>query len=91
MMRIAILAGLIFAAGCKKDITADIEAIAEKTCACKDADCANKAVDELTSLDKSAGGDEKRVTAAATKLGECAIKAGVDPSALMAKMQKLAE
>ncbi len=93
MLRIAILASLVLAAACsKKDITADVEALAERACACTDAACADKVVDDLLALaeaNKNPGGDQKRTSAAGQKLGGCAVKAGVDPKALVAKLKKL--
>ena len=96
MIRFAIIASLVVAAaGCgQKDITADIEGLADRACACKDAACGDKVVDDLVALakdNKSAGGDEARAQAAAQKLGQCAITAGVDPKTLVAKMRSLME
>jgi hypothetical protein len=88
MKRIAILVtflGLSSLAACKKDVTADIEKLADRACACTDAPCAQKVLDDLVTLaknNKDAGGDKERAMKAATKMMECAMKAGVDPTKL---------
>ena len=85
--------GLALASGCKgKDITEDVEKLAERACACKDAACARAVMDELVKLAESepnAGGDEDRGRAAGEKLATCAIKAGVEVSEVMALGKKL--
>ncbi len=89
MLRIAIIS-LVFAAGCGKDVTADVEKLADRACACTDATCAQKVVDELVTLmkgNKDARGDQKRAEKAATRLGGCVIKAGVDPTKFMEQIQ----
>ncbi|MDX2089625.1 MAG: hypothetical protein SFX73_17350 [Kofleriaceae bacterium] len=88
MKRIAILVtflGLSSLAACKKDVTADLEKLADRACACKDAPCATKVLEDLATLaknNKEAGGNEERAMKAATKMMECAMKAGVDPTKL---------
>lgn len=84
MKRIAILVtflGLSSLAACKKDVTADLEKLADRACECKDAACATKVLEDLVTLaknNKNADGDEERAAKAGTKLMECAMKAGVD-------------
>lgn len=82
----------LLASGCSKDITKDIENLADRACACKDAPCAEKVVDDLLALadkNRKARGDEDKAQAAARRLGECVIKAGMDPDKFMAQMKKL--
>lgn len=84
----------LLVAGCSKDVTKDIEALADRACACKDGACADKVVDDLLELadkNRHADGDKDRTNAAARRLGECAIKAGVDTTKFMEKMKKLQE
>lgn len=89
----ALLVGLVLATGCKgRDITEDVEKLAERACACKDAACARTVMNELAKLAESepnASGDEDRGRAAGEKLATCAIKAGVEVSEVMALGQKL--
>jgi hypothetical protein len=78
--------GILFAFGCSKDITKDMEDLADRMCACKDNACATKVMDDLTSFaekNKDGHGDEERAKKAALKLAECALKAGVDPSQML--------
>jgi hypothetical protein len=91
-MRKLLLVGLLAFTGCSKDVTKDIENLADRACACKDAACADKVVDELVELaekNKDAKGDESRANAAARKLGECVVKAGIDLDKFQAKMKRL--
>ena len=94
MKRIAILVtflGLSLSA-CKKDVTADIEALADRACKCTDAACADKVIADLVTLaknNKDAGGDKERAGKAAQKMMECAMKAGADPSKLMDSLKDL--
>ncbi len=91
-MRFTLVLVCFLAVGCGKDVTKDIEALADRACACKDAACADKVVDDLLTLaqnNKKAKGDSDKTNAAAKKLGECAIKAGIDPEKFVAKMKRL--
>jgi hypothetical protein len=86
------VAGILFAFGCSKDVTKDIENLADKACACKDKDCATKALNEFVDFvdkNKNEKGDPERAQKAAMKLGECAIKQGVDLSTIEAAVKKL--
>lgn len=79
-------------AGCKKDMAKDVENFADRACACKDAACAEKVVDELVSYaqeHKNADGDQKRANEAAKRLGTCVIKAGMSLEKLQSQMLKL--
>ena len=82
----------LLASGCKKDVTKDIENLADRACACQDVPCAEKVVDDLLALadkNRKARGDEDRAQKAARKLGECVIKAGMDQQKFMDKMRQL--
>jgi hypothetical protein len=78
--------------GCNKDVTKELEDLADRSCACQDAACATKVLDDLVSLaekNKSASGDTDRAQKAAKRIGECSIKAGVDLATLQSKLEKL--
>ena len=84
--------GLVAASGCKKDVTKDIESLADRACACKDAACAEQVVDDLVALaenNRKARGDEDRAAAAARRLGECVMNAGMDREKFVTKMKRL--
>ncbi len=90
---LALLAGFLLVSACKgKDLTADVEKLADRACACKDAECARGVMNELVKLSEEhpdGTGDQDRGRAAGQKLATCAIKAGVDASEVMALGQKL--
>lgn len=90
---LALLAGLLLVTGCKgKDLTADVEKLADRACACKEAECARAVMNDLVKLSESepnGTGDQERGRAAGQKLATCAIKAGVDASEVMALGEKL--
>lgn len=91
MRSILFVASLVLAAGCS-DASKQIEKLADQACACKDAACADKVIDDLIQFAKDnprATGDEDKAVKAAQRLTECAMKAGVDPSKLMDKMKSL--
>ena len=78
--------------GCSKDVTKDIEALADRACACKDAKCATQVLDDLVVLadkNKNARGDEERAKKAAERIGMCSVQAGVDMATLQSKLDKL--
>lgn len=86
------LAFVLGAIGCAKDITADVEKLADRACACKDATCGNQVLDDLVALAKAhpkASGDKDKTAAAAKRLGECVVTAGVPLSDFMAKANQL--
>lgn len=81
-----------FATGCGKDVTGDLVKFADRACACTDAACATTVVDEFVAFakaNKDAKGDEKKSGEAAKRMGGCAVKAGMAPTELMAKMSQL--
>jgi hypothetical protein len=80
VLRAAVLAAGFWVGACARDVTGDIEAIADRACACKDAACARAAVADLVALakrDEIVRGDEARAGAAARKLAQCALANGV--------------
>ena len=89
------LLGLVFAltaAGCSKDVTKDVENLADRACACKQADCARKVIADFVSLaenNKNATGDEDKAQAAARRMGTCVISAGMPAEEVLASMRKL--
>lgn len=86
-----LLLACIFVLGCS-DASKDVEKLADRACACQDKACADKVIDDLVTFakeNKNARGDEKKATAAASRLATCAIKAGADPSAMVTKMKSL--
>lgn len=89
----ALFAGFLLVSACKgKDLTEDVEKLADRACACKDADCARAVMNDLVKLSDSepnATGDQDRGRAAGQKLATCAIKAGVPASEVMALGEKL--
>ena len=71
--------------GCT-DASVKLTEFADRTCACKDAECANKVISELAGFLKKnpkLRGDQQKATEAAKNLGNCAIKLGVEPKTLM--------
>jgi hypothetical protein len=70
------------------------DALADRACACQDAACADKVVDEFIEFVKEnahARGDEKAAQKSGERLGQCVVKAGVDPQKFMQKLTKLQE
>lgn len=93
-MRLLVL-GTVFAAGCGKDVTKDLEELADRACACadkKDATCGKAVADDLAKLidaSKGAKGDEPRSAAASRKLGECLN--AIDPTLLPGALKSLSK
>ncbi|MBS1120244.1 MAG: hypothetical protein H6Q90_2472 [Deltaproteobacteria bacterium] len=88
------LLGSVFLAGCAKDVTKDIEDLADRACACadkKDVACGEAVVTDLVKLaqaNKNAKGDESKAAAAARRMGDCLLKTGMDPQKLATELQK---
>ncbi|HEY1815378.1 MAG TPA: hypothetical protein VGG74_23680 [Kofleriaceae bacterium] len=77
--------------GCA-DASKTIEKLADRACACKDAACAEKAVDDLVQFGKdnpSMTGDQQKAVEQIQRLDKCALSAGMDSGKLMAKMKVL--
>jgi hypothetical protein len=80
-----------FAAGCH-DASKDIEKFADRACACKDAACAEKVINEFADWakdNKDARGDKDRAAKAATRIGTCVIQAGMPLDKLESAMNAL--
>lgn len=81
----ALLIGLLLSGGvgCAKDVTQDFEQLAKRACDCaaqKDAACGKAVLDDTVKLVKESRnvtGDEAKTAAAAKRLGECLLQAGV--------------
>ncbi len=90
-----LLLGSLVLVGCAKDVTKDIEDLADRACACaekKDAACGEAVVGDLVKLaesNKNAKGDESKAAAAARRMGECLINSGMEPQKLMTALEKL--
>jgi len=68
-----------FAAGCH-DASKDLEKFADRMCACKDAACGEKTLDDFAAWvkdNKNARGDHEKANKAAERIGKCAIESGV--------------
>ena len=86
------IAFLVAASACGKDLTKDIEALAERACACQDAACARTVLDDLVKLSEehpSPKGDQDKVTKAAQKLGVCVVQKGVTLGEVRTAVEKL--
>jgi hypothetical protein len=93
LLLVSLVAAVGVVAGCK-DQTKEIEALADRACACKDAACANKVIDDMVAWvhdNENARGDEQRAEKAGERLAKCAIAAGVDPVSLQTKFEKLSK
>jgi hypothetical protein len=89
MLGIALLVSL---AACNKDVTGDVEKLADRACACQDAACGKAVLDDLVKLahdQKNANGDKDKINAAAQRLGKCVVEHGVAVSDVMAAMQQM--
>ncbi|MEO8702956.1 MAG: hypothetical protein ABI867_23120 [Kofleriaceae bacterium] len=75
--------GTILLLGCAKNITSDVEDMADRACACattKDKVCGKAVLTDFIKLaedSRNVKGDEQRAAAAAKRIGECLLKAGV--------------
>jgi hypothetical protein len=85
--------GLLLAvSGCGKDLTKDIESLAERACACADADCARTVLADLVKLaeaNPNPKGDQDKVTKAAQKLGMCVVQKGATLDEVRTAVEKL--
>lgn len=75
--------------GCR-DASKDLQALADRACACNDKACAEAVVDDLVALareHKTARGNEGRAAKAAGQMMQCAVKAGADAGELAAKLE----
>ena len=92
-MRKTWLLAIVLAVGCH-DASKDIEALADRACACKDKACADKVIDDLVEFaknNKNAKGDEDKAAKAAQRMMECAVKAGADMGSIATKLKNFGE
>jgi len=73
---------LLFLLGCAKDVTSDVDGLADRACACadkKDATCGKAVLVDLVALaeHRNVKADKAKAAASARRLGECLIKSGV--------------
>jgi hypothetical protein len=86
-----LVSALVFGVGCR-DLTKDVEKLADRVCACKDKACADPLVEEFLRFikeHKNDRGDEERARAAGKRFGECAVNAGVDAKAFVDRIQAI--
>ncbi|HEY1551314.1 MAG TPA: hypothetical protein VGG28_25975 [Kofleriaceae bacterium] len=86
MKRLAIL---VFLVGCS-DASKRIEKLADQACACSDATCAEKVLDDFVELARSnpdLSGDQTEAIKQAKRLTECSTKAGVPGAVVLDKMK----
>ena len=84
----------MFGSCSSNDITERVEALADRACACKDADCARVVLQELITLGKenrNSTGDKKRGEKAGSRLAECVVEAGLPLDEVMAMGKELSE
>jgi len=77
--------------GCA-DASKQIEKLADRECACKDATCAEKVVDDLIQFAKenpAMPGDQQKAVEQIQRLTKCAQSAGMDGTKLIDKMKAL--
>lgn len=89
MKLLPVVVAVAFALGCR-DASKDLEALADRACACSDNACTEVVIDDFVDFakkNKSAKGDEDRAAKAAEKMMRCAIKAGADPRTLGTKLK----
>jgi hypothetical protein len=89
-IKLVVAAALILATGACHDASKDIEKFADRACACKDAACGEKVINEFAAWakeNKEARGDQDRAMKAAERIGKCTIEAGVSMEKLSAAMQ----
>ena len=80
-----------FAAGCH-DASKDLEKFADKMCACKDAACGEKVLNDFAAWakeNKNARGDQEAANKAGERIGKCAIESGVSLEKLQSALQGL--
>ncbi len=79
--------------GCR-DASKDIEVFADRACACADAVCVERVVDDFVAFakkHKSAKGNETKAAKAAERMMQCATKARVEARVLAEKIRGLAD
>ena len=87
-LKLVFAAALVASVGCH-DASKDIEKFADRACACKDAACGEKVINEFATWaknNKEARGDQEKAMKAAERIGKCTIEAGVSLEKLQAAM-----
>lgn len=88
-LKLVFAAALVAASvGCH-DASKDIEKFADRACACKDAACGEKVINDFAAWakdNKDARGDKERAMKAAERIGKCSIEAGVSLEKLQSAM-----
>jgi hypothetical protein len=80
---------LLLLVGCT-DASKQIEKLADRACACSDAACAGKVLDDFVDFAKAnpaMSGDQDNAVKQAKRLSECSTKAGVPIETLTDKMK----
>lgn len=80
------------AAACARDVTTDVEVLADRACACRDAACGRAALDELVAVGKRSEpprGDEARASAAAKRMAACLVTLGVSRDELIDAIKRV--
>jgi hypothetical protein len=88
-LKLVFAAALVASVGCH-DASKDIEKFADRACACKDAACGEKVINDFAAWakeNKEARGDQEKAMKAAERIGKCTIEAGVSMEKLSAAMQ----
>ena len=65
---------------CAKDVTKEVEDLADRACTCKDAACGKAVLADVVKLSEEhnvKSSDERKAAESAKRLGECLEKAGV--------------
>jgi hypothetical protein len=78
VVRYSWLVPILFVLGCH-DASKDIQALADRACACTDKTCGDKVVDDFVTwakANKEARGDSDKAAKAFNALVDCAVKAG---------------
>jgi hypothetical protein len=82
-MRLLLLLLGMLLLGCAKDVTKEIEGLADRACACadkQDVACGKTVLGEFVKLaaeSRNVKGDEAKAAAAAKRFGECLLRSGV--------------
>lgn len=87
-LKLVFAAALFASVGCH-DASKDIEKFADRACACKDAACGEKVINDFAAWakdNKEARGDQEKAMKAAERIGKCTIEAGVSLEKLQAAM-----
>ena len=73
-------------------INRKLDALADRACACRTSDCATQVISDMVDLSRSEtswSGEEGRARTSARRIGECAIKAGMDIDLFASYIRKM--